>query len=143
MQLEAVVKMQEVLASFGVKKALPFTKFLNRELEKLKGSGVLQNVLAIPKKNCPPEEKFIPITIPKMIFLFTVFGLGGLLSIIVFIFEKVFSRVKNGILERNYRKQCNRNKGRISETNEIGVQCNIGQSVAIGTKSIMIHQGPC
>ena len=135
--------MQDVLASIGVKKALPFTKFLNYELNKLRESGVLQNVLAIPKQNCPPEEKFIPITFPKMIFLFTVFELGGLLSIIVFIFEKVFSRVKIGILEKNYRKQCNRNKGRISETNEVGVQCNIGQSVAIGTKSIMIHQGPC
>ena len=135
--------MQEVLASIGVKKALPFTKFLNHELDKLKGSGVLHNVLAIPKQNCPPEEKLIPITFPKMIFLFTVFGLGGLLSIIVFIFEKVVSRVKNGTLEKNYRKQCNRNKGRISETNEIGVQCNIGQSVAIGTKNIMIHQVPC
>ena len=40
-----VVKMQEALMSIGVKKGLPYTKFLNRELSKLRGSGVLQNIL--------------------------------------------------------------------------------------------------
>ena len=68
-----VVKMQEALMSIGVKKGLPYTKFLNRELSKLRGSGVLQNILAIPKLTCPLDEELIPITFSKIIFLFFVF----------------------------------------------------------------------
>ena len=63
--------MQDVLASIGVKKALPFTKFLNYELNKLRESGVLQNVLAIPKETCPLDENLMPITFSKTVFLFT------------------------------------------------------------------------
>ena len=95
-----VVKMQDVLSSIGVKKALPFTKFLNYELNKLRGSGVLQNIIAIPKQNCPLNEKPMPITFSKMVFLFTVFVLGLALSIIIFIFERAASNEKNGTLER-------------------------------------------
>ena len=89
-----VVKMQDVLASIGVKKALPFTKFLNYELNKLRGSGVLQNALAVPKQNCPLDENPSPITFSKMIFLFNVFILGGTLSIIIFIMERAVSNKK-------------------------------------------------
>ena len=134
-----VVKMQEALMSIGVKKGLPYTKFLNRELSKLRGSGVLQNILAIPKLTCPLDEVLIPITFSKVIFLFTIFVLGGTLSIIIFIIEQAFSKNRDVSLEVNSSKKCNMIKGRIPKTNEIGVQCNIGQSVAIGTKNIMIH----
>jgi hypothetical protein len=89
-----VVKMQDVLVSIGVKKALPFTKFLNYELNKLRGSGVLQNSLAVPKKNCPLDDNLMPITFHKTIFLFTVFVLGGTLSIIIFIVERAVSNKK-------------------------------------------------
>ena len=51
--------MQDGLGSIGVKKALPFTTFLNYELNRR--SGVLQNVLAIPKQNCPLDENLMPI----------------------------------------------------------------------------------
>ena len=71
-----VVKMQDDLLSIGLKKGLPFTKFLNHELNKLRGSGVLQNILAIPTQTCPLDEKTMPITFHKMIFLFTVPVLG-------------------------------------------------------------------
>ena len=75
-----------------------------------------------------------------MVSLFSVFVLGGILSIIIFIFESAVSRQKDGTLENIDGNQCNVIKGRIPTTNEIGVQCNIGQSVAIGTKNIvMIH----
>ena len=102
-----VAKMPNILASIGVKKAFPFTRFLNNELNKIRGSGLLQNIMAIPKKNCPMDEKLMPITLPKMVFLFTVFVLGGILSIIIFIFERTIS-----------------NKT-ILENNENGGQCNI------------------
>ena len=134
-----VVKMQEALMSIGVKKGLPYTKFLNRELSELRGSGVLQNILAIPKLTCPLDEELIPITFSKIIFLFTIFVLGGTLSIIIFIIEQAFSKNRDATLEVNSSKQCKMIKGRIPKTNEIGVQCNIGQSVAIGTKNLMIH----
>ena len=96
-----VVKMQDFLASIGVVKALPFTKFLNYELNKLRGSGVLKNVFAISKQNCPRNGNPMPITSHKMIFLFTVFVLGGILSIIIFIFERAASYKKDGTLEKN------------------------------------------
>ena len=89
-----VVKMQDVMGSFGVKKGLPFTKFLNFELNKLRESGVLQNSLAVPKKNCPQDDNLMPITFHKMIFLFTVFVFGGTLSVIIFIMERAVSNKK-------------------------------------------------
>ena len=131
--------MLEEWASIGVKKSLPVTKFLNYEMNKLRGSGVLQNILAIPEQSCPLNENLLPITFSKMIFLFSVFVLGGILSIIIFIFESAFSRQKYGTLENINGNQCNIIKGRIPKTNEIGIQCNIGQSVAIGIKNIMIR----
>ena len=91
--------MQDVLGSIGVKKALPFTKFLNYELNKLRGSGVLQNVLAIPKQNCPLDENPMPIAFSKTVSLFTVFVLGGILSIIIFTFERAVSYKRDGTQE--------------------------------------------
>ena len=131
-----VVKMAEEWKSIGVRKSLPVTKFLNHELNKLRGSGVLQNILAVPKQSCPLNENPMPITFSKMIFLFSVFVIGGMFSVIIFIFESAVSRQKDGILENIDRNQYNMVKGRITNTNEIGVQCNIGQSVVIGTKNI-------
>ena len=121
-----VVKMQEALMSIGVKKGLPYTKFLNHELSKLRGSGVLQNILAIPKLTCPLDEELIPITFSKIIFLFFVFVFGGTLSIIIFIFEQAFPKKRDATIETNDSKQRNMTKGRIPKTNEIGVQCNFG-----------------
>ena len=138
-QLELVVKMQDDLGSIGIKKNLPFTNFLNHELNKLRGSGVLQNIFAIPNQNCPLDDNPMPITFSKMIFVFTAFVLGGTLSIIIFMFERAVSNKKHSALKKIDGKHGNTVKGRIPKTNEIGVQCNIGQSVAIGTKNIMIR----
>ena len=126
--------MQDVLGSIGVKKALPFTKFLNYELNKLRGSGVLQNVLAIPKQNCPLDENPMPIAFSKTVSLFTVFVLGGILSIIIFIFERAVSNEKDGKLKKIDGKQCITIKRRISKTDEIETQCNDCQLVAIRKK---------
>ena len=126
--------MQDVLGSIGVKKALPFTKFLNYELNKLRGSGVLQNVLAIPKQNCPLDENPMPIAFSKMVSLFTVFVLGGILSIIIFIFERAVSNEKDGKLKKIDEKQCITIKRRISKMDEIETQCNDCQLVAIRKK---------
>ena len=129
-----VIKMQDVLGSIGVKKALPFTKFLNYELNKLRGSGVLQNVLAIPKQNCPLDENPMPIAFSKMVSLFTVFVLGGILSINIFIFERAVSNEKDGTLKKMDGKQCITIKRGISKTDEIETQCNDCQLVAVRKK---------
>ena len=134
-----VVKMQDDLISIGAKKNLPFTKFLNHELNKLKGSGVLQNILAIPKQNCPFDDNPMPITFSKMVFVFTAFVFGGTLSIIIFMFERAVSKKKDRMLEKIDGNYGNTVNGKIPTTNEIGLQCNIGQSVAIGTKNITIY----
>ena len=129
-----VVKMQDVVASFGVKKHLPFTKFLNYELGKLRGSGVLQNILAIPRQSCPKDENPMPITFSKTVFLFTVFVLGGTLSIIIFIVESAVSNKNVMTLKKINEKQCNTVKGRISKMDQIKIQCHDCRSVAIRTK---------
>ena len=138
-QLELVVKMQDDLGSIGIKKNLPFTNFLNHELNKLRGAGVLQNIFAIPYQNCPLDDNPMPITFSKMIFVFTAFVLGGTLSIIIFMFERAVSNKKDSALKKIDGKDGNTVKGKIPTTNEIGLQCNIGQSVAIGTKNITIY----
>ena len=134
-----LVKMQETLSSIGVKKDLPFTKFLNYEVNKLRESGILQNILANPKEKCPLDENPKAITSSKMVFLFAVFVLGGILSIFIFIFEKAFSNKKDATMERNDGNQRNMIKGGNPKINEIGLQCKFGKSVAIGTKNIMIY----
>ena len=96
-----VVRMQDEMVSIGVKKALPFTKFLNYELNKLRGSGVLQNILAIPMRTCPLDEKLMPIAFSKIVLLFTVLVLGVILSIIIFIVERAILNKKGGTMERN------------------------------------------
>ena len=96
-----VIKIPGVLESIGVKKDLPFTKFLNYELNKLRGSGVLQNILTAPKQSRPINENPTPITFSKMVFLFTVFVLGGTVSILIFIIERAISKKKDGTLEKN------------------------------------------
>ena len=95
-----VIKMQDVLGPIGVRKTLPITKFLNYELNKLRELGVIQNVFTVPEQNCPLNENPMPITIFKMVFLFTVFVLGGILAIIIFTFERAVSYKKDGTLER-------------------------------------------
>ena len=119
-----VVKMPNILASIGVKKTLPFKKFLNNELNKIRGSGLLQNIMTSPKENCPLDEKLMPITLPKMVFLFTVFVIGGILSIIIFIIERAISNKKYGTLDKHDSKQFNMNTAQTSESNEIGGECN-------------------
>ena len=116
--------MPDILASIGVKKMLPFKKFLNNELNKIRGSGLLQNIMTTPKENCPLDEKLMPITLPKMVFLFTVYVLGGILSIVIFVIERTISNKKHGTLDKRDSKQFSMNTGQSSESNEIGGKCN-------------------
>ena len=96
-----VVRMQDEFVSIGVKKASPFKMFLNYELNKLRGSGVLQNILAIPMQACPQGENPMPITFSKIVFLFTFLVLGVILSIIIFSFERATLDKKGGTSEKN------------------------------------------
>ena len=133
------VKMQETLSSIVVKKTLPYTKFLNYELNKLRGSGVLHNVLAYPTQKCPLDETPTQITFSKIVFLCTVFILGVILSIIIFVFERAILNKKDGTLKKNDGKQRKMIQEEIPETREIVVRSNICQSIVIGTKTVMIH----
>ena len=81
----------------------------------------------------------MPITFSKMVFVFTAFVLGGTFSIIIFMFERAVSNKEDSALKKIYGKHGNTVKGKIPTTNEIGLQCNIGRSVAIGTKNITIY----
>ena len=94
------VKMQETLSSIVAKKTLPYTKFLNYELNKLKGSGVLLNVLTHPRQNCPRDENPMQITFFKIVFLFTVFIFSVILSIIIFMFERAVTNKNNGTMKK-------------------------------------------
>ena len=119
-----VAKMPDILASIGIKKALPFTKLLNNELNKIRGSGVLQNIMAIPEQSCQEDEKMKPITLQKMFFLFTVFFIGGIISIIIFILERAISSKRCGTLKNNDNKQSNINTESIPVNYEITVEQN-------------------
>ena len=134
--------MHDVLESIGAKKALPFTKFLNYELNKLRGSGVLQNALAVPKQNCPRDENLIPIIFSKMIFLFTVFVLGGALSIITFIFERALSNTKDCTFEKINGKAIASRGPRstiaLSDFSEIGNRMEA--DIEIDNISLLTHQ---
>ena len=66
--------------------------------------------------------------------MLTVFVLGGILLIIIFIFERTVSNEKDGRLKKIDGKQCNTIKIRISKMDEIEIHCNDCQSVATRTK---------
>merc|ERR1712051_1020786 len=80
------------------------------------------------------DENLMPITFSKTIFLFTVFIVGGVISVIIVIFERAVSKNKEGTLEKIDGEQCNATKkGRVSTTKK-SIQWNDCQSVAIRTK---------
>ena len=83
-----MLDMQKTLSSIGVKKDLPFTKFLNYELNKLRESGILQNILVNPKDNCPLDENPKAITFSKLVFyLPSLFLVGYSQSLSLFLKE--------------------------------------------------------
>ena len=79
-------------------KGSPYTKFLNHEINKLRGSGIFHNILLRHQKQpCQTNEALAQITLQKTLFLFAVFVLGVLLSITILFIEKFVSP----IIERN------------------------------------------
>ena len=80
-------------ASFGVKKGFPFSPFLNFEITKMKGSGLLQLIIqrnALKKPSCTEEVTFDDknqIKIQKVIFPFSIILLGVIFSVIILSIE--------------------------------------------------------
>ena len=80
-------------ASFGVKKGFPFSPFLNFELTKMRGSGLLQLINqrnALKKPLCTEEATFddrVQIKIQKVIFPFCIILLGIICSVIILSIE--------------------------------------------------------
>ena len=80
-------------ASFGVKKGFPFSPFLNFEITKMRGSGLLQLINqrnALKKPLCADETTFdgkVKIKIQKVIFPFCIILLGVIFSVIILSIE--------------------------------------------------------
>ena len=80
-------------ASFGVKKGFPFSPFLNLEITKMRGSGLLQLINqrnALKKPLCTEEATFdgkVKIKIQKVIFPFSIILLGVIFSVIILSIE--------------------------------------------------------
>ena len=77
-------------STFVVKKGLPYTVFLNYHISRLRNSGTLQQILRKhdPKEpTCISEEKTKSIHIQKVIFPFTIFWIGLLLSLAILLIE--------------------------------------------------------
>ena len=81
---------KSVSVSYGAMKGSPYTKFLNHEINKLRGSGILLNILSrYQKQPCQTDEALDQITLQKTVFLFAFFVVGVLLSIAILFTEKI------------------------------------------------------
>ena len=75
-------------STFGVKKGLPFTPFLNAEIIKLQSSGVMQQIMqrnALKKTICPKTKSFDgndQIKFQKVVFPFSIILFGIVFSMV-------------------------------------------------------------
>ena len=95
-----IVKAGNEHTTYGVKRGLPFTQFLQIEVVKLKQYGVLQNILEkyALKPNCNGQntngESAASIRFEKVVLPFTIFAIGSIFAIIIMFFEKSCWRLK-------------------------------------------------
>ena len=85
--------------SFGIWKGLPFVRFLNYEIAKLRESGMLKIILLRnnqeAQKNCEDFERNednVPLSFQKIIFLFSLLSLGMIISFIMLAIENIISK---------------------------------------------------
>jgi hypothetical protein len=95
-----IVKAGNEHTTYGVKRGLPYTQFLQIEVVKLKQYGVLQNILEkyALKPNCNGQntngESAASIRFEKVVLPFTIFAIGSIFAIIIMAFEKCLSKKK-------------------------------------------------
>ena len=119
LQLEMVVPIKFPASTMVIQKELPFTKFLNQQISKLRGSGIMQHLLekhAKKKPLCQTEENPKPIPFKKVIFPFFVYMIGVISALAIFFIENI-------IAKRN--EKVDTDKGSYSKTVEVGVQCDL------------------
>ena len=89
-----IVKAGNEHTTYGVKRGLPYTQFLQIAVVKLKQYGVLQNILKkyALKPNCNGQntdgESAGSIRFEKVVLPFTIFAIGSIFAIIIMAFEK-------------------------------------------------------
>ena len=89
-----IVKAGNEHTTYGVKRGLPYTQFLQIAVVKLKQYGVLQNILKkyALKPNCNGQntdgESAGSIRFEKVVLPFTIFAIGSIFAIIIMSFEK-------------------------------------------------------
>ena len=94
LQLELIVEAGNEHTTFGLKRGLPYTQFLQIEVLKLKQYGVLQNILEkyATKPSCNSKnavgESADSIRFEKVVLPFAIFAIGSVFAIISVAFEK-------------------------------------------------------
>ena len=121
-----VVPIKFAASSIVIKKELPYTKFINHHISKLRGSGIMQHLLkkhATKKPLCQTEEKPKSIQFKKVIFPFFIYMIGALSAVAIFFVELIIAHRNEEI---DMSKQSHKIE-KYSNTNEIGVQCDLIQ----------------
>ena len=82
----------------GIQKGLPYTCFMNHEITKLRGSGMLQLFFLRHASKTPTcnysdgnDNTVVSLSIQKIVFLFVIILLGMVLSVKIFAVEKIIS----------------------------------------------------
>ena len=92
--------------SIGMKKGSPYTPFLNYQINKLRMAGILQGILTRHeiKLHCEGlnDEGLISISIEKVVFLFTILIVGGVISALILFIEKMIDANKCEQVEQHH-----------------------------------------
>ena len=102
-----VVPVKYVASTFFIKKELPYTQFINHQISKLSGSGIMQHLLAkhaTKKPLCQTEENPKPIQFKKVIFPFFVYMIGVISALAIFFIENIIAK-RNEKVETEQVKQ--------------------------------------
>ena len=103
--MEAVVTIEGIPVSIGMKKGSPYTPFLNYQINKLRMTGILQNTLTrheMIKNPCGHIDEGdgpISISIKKVVFLFVILIVGSVTSALVLFIEKGIAAIKSEQVE--------------------------------------------
>ena len=119
-----VVPIKFAPSSIVIKKELPYTKFINHHISKLRGSGIMQHLLekhAVKKPLCQTEETPKSIQFKKVIFPFFIYMIGVISALAIFFIEHIIAHRNEKIQMSN--RICTIKK--YSSTNEIGLQCDL------------------
>ena len=129
-----VVPIKFPASTMVIQKELPFTKFLNQQISKLRGSGIMQHLLekhGAKKPPCQTEEKSKSIHIQKVIFPFFVYMIGIISALAIFFIEKIISHRNETIQTDKESGSCQdilsisfSSQENYSKNTDVGVQCD-------------------